>query len=118
MQGPHDELRRTFWDGNETWLVLSGGVFGGLSARLCDLDAGALHAGHPDASGSHLSGVWHSNFDSRPRNPLYLGLLLPLWIYRGRFHAGMILGAFVKGVQVEGRSFAGHPFDWLTPTAS
>ena len=26
---------------------------------------------------------------------------------------GMILGAIVKGVQVEGRSFAGHPFDWL-----
>ena len=29
------------------------------------------------------------------------------------FMQGMILGAFVKGVQVEGRSFAGHPFDWL-----
>ncbi len=27
---------------------------------------------------------------------------------------GMILGAIVKGVQVEGRSFAGQPFDWLS----
>jgi cytochrome d ubiquinol oxidase subunit II len=27
---------------------------------------------------------------------------------------GMILGAYVRGVQVEGRSFAGHPFDWLS----
>ena len=26
---------------------------------------------------------------------------------------GMILGAFVQGVHVEGRSFAGHQFDWL-----
>jgi len=29
------------------------------------------------------------------------------------FMQGMILGAFVQGVEVEGRSFAGGPFDWL-----
>jgi cytochrome d ubiquinol oxidase subunit II len=27
---------------------------------------------------------------------------------------GMILGAFVRGIKVEGRSFAGGAFDWLT----
>jgi cytochrome d ubiquinol oxidase subunit II len=26
---------------------------------------------------------------------------------------GMILGAFVRGIEVEGRTFAGNPFDWL-----
>ena len=27
---------------------------------------------------------------------------------------GMILGGIVQGIVVEGRSFAGGPFDWLT----
>jgi cytochrome d ubiquinol oxidase subunit II len=26
---------------------------------------------------------------------------------------GMVLGAFVQGIKVQGRGFAGHPFDWL-----
>ena len=30
------------------------------------------------------------------------------------FFQGMILGSFVEGVSVEGRGFAGEPFDWLS----
>jgi cytochrome bd ubiquinol oxidase subunit II len=28
---------------------------------------------------------------------------------------GLVLGGFIQGVTVEGRAFAGGPFDWLTP---
>jgi len=29
------------------------------------------------------------------------------------FMQGMVLGAFVQGIKIQGRSFAGGPFDWL-----
>jgi cytochrome d ubiquinol oxidase subunit II len=31
------------------------------------------------------------------------------------FMQGVMLGAFIQGFAVEGRAFAGGPFDWLTP---
>ena len=103
-----------FWDGNETWLVLSGG---------------GLFAAFPLAYAILMPALY------MPVILMLLGLIFRgvafefrfkavksrfVWDYSFHFGSivaafmqGMILGAFVKGVQVEGRSFAGHPFDWL-----
>jgi cytochrome d ubiquinol oxidase subunit II len=103
-----------FWDGNETWLVLSGG---------------GLFAAFPLAYAILMPALY------MPVILMLLGLIFRgvafefrfkaersrfLWDYAFHFGSivasfmqGMILGAFVKGVQVEGRSFAGHPFDWV-----
>ena len=103
-----------FWDGNETWLVLSGG---------------GLFAAFPLAYAILIPALY------MPVILMLLGLIFRgvafefrfkavksrfVWDYSFHFGSivaafmqGMILGAFVKGVQVEGRSFAGHPFDWL-----
>jgi len=103
-----------FWDGNETWLVLSGG---------------GLFAAFPLAYAILMPALY------MPVILMLLGLIFRgvafefrfkavkscfVWDYAFHFGSivaafmqGMILGAFVKGVQVEGRSFAGHPFDWL-----
>lgn len=105
------------WDGNETWLVLGGA---------------GLFAAFPLAYSVVLSA-------------LYLPLILMLvgLIFRGvafefRFKArtdkrhiwdkafiggsllatffqGVALGAYIDGIKVVGRSYAGGPFDWLTP---
>jgi cytochrome d ubiquinol oxidase subunit II len=104
------------WDGNETWLILGGG---GLFVAFPLVYATALPA-------------------------LYLPLLLMLiaLVFRGvafefRFRAdrsrrfwstgffagslfasfaqGIILGNFVRGIRVEGVSFAGGALDWLNP---
>ena len=118
---PSDECRdrmmnsiAPFWDGNETWLVLSGG---------------GLFAAFPLAYAILMPALY------MPVILMLLGLIFRgvafefrfkavksrfVWDYAFHFGSivatfmqGMILGAIVKGVQVEGRSFAGHPFDWL-----
>ena len=118
---PSDECRdrlmnsiAPFWDGNETWLVLSGG---------------GLFAAFPLAYAILMPAFY------MPVILMLLGLIFRgvafefrfkavksrfIWDYAFHFGSivatfmqGMILGAFVKGVQVQGRSFAGNPFDWL-----
>src|SRR5690606_26667614 len=105
------------WDGNETWLVLGGG---------------GLFAAFPKAYAALMPALYL---------PIFL-MLLAL-IFRGvafefRHHGrgagkkwwtfafaagsivatvaqGLVLGAFVQGVAIEGGVFAGGPLDWLTP---
>ncbi len=103
-----------FWDGNETWLVLGGG---------------GLFAAFPLAYSILLPAFY------MPIIVMLLGLILRgiafefrfkasekariLWDYAfhfgslsATFSQGVILGAFVQGIKVEGRHFAGSPFDW------
>jgi len=104
-----------FWDGNETWLVLSGG---------------GLFAAFPLAYAVLMPALY------MPVILMLLGLIFRgvafefrfkaiksrfIWDYAFHFGSmaaafmqGMILGAVVKGVHVAGRSFAGDPFDWLS----
>ena len=103
-----------FWDGNETWLVLSGG---------------GLFAAFPLAYAILMPALY------MPVIFMLLGLIFRgvafefrfkairsrrIWDYSFHFGSllaafmqGMIIGAFVQGVKVEGRSFAGGSFDWL-----
>ena len=106
------------WDGNETWLVLGGG---------------GLFAAFPLAYAIIMPAVY----------PLIIAMLLGL-IFRGvafefRWRAvrpfskifwdgafiggsvvaaltqGMILGALLQGIEVDGRAYGGGWLDWLTP---
>lgn len=104
------------WDGNETWLVLGGA---------------GLFAAFPLAYSVVLTALY-----------LPLVIMLIALIFRGvafefRFKAkrtryvwdaafiggsllatfaqGVVLGAFIEGIKVENRQFAGGAFDWLAP---
>lgn len=104
-----------FWDGNETWLVLGGG---------------GLFAAFPLAYSIVMPALYV---------PIILMLIClifrgvafefrfkadtsrQLWDYAfhygslgAAFLQGMILGGIVQGIEVEGRAFAGGPFDWLS----
>jgi cytochrome bd ubiquinol oxidase subunit II len=103
-----------FWDGNETWLVLGGG---------------GLFAAFPLAYAILMPALYI------PVIFMLLGLIFRGVAFEFRFKAtrfrrtwdfafhfgslaatfmqGVILGAFVQGVEVKGRSFAGGAFDWL-----
>ncbi|MCP4746758.1 MAG: cytochrome d ubiquinol oxidase subunit II [Desulfobacteraceae bacterium] len=105
-----------FWDGNETWLVLGGG---GLFAAfplaysllmpafyipIIFMLLGLIFRGVAfefrfKATGSSQR-IWDYSF--------HFGSLL------ATFMQGMVLGTFVQGIEVQGRSFAGGPFDWLS----
>ncbi|MDR3569475.1 MAG: cytochrome d ubiquinol oxidase subunit II [Syntrophobacteraceae bacterium] len=119
---PSDESRdlmmnsiAPFWDGNETWLVLSGG---GLLAAFPLAYAILMPAFYMPVIlmllGLIFRGVaFEFRFKAvRARRvwdyAFHFGSVL------AAFMQGMILGSYVGGVQVAGRSFAGGPFDWVS----
>ncbi len=104
-----------FWDGNETWLVLSGGglfaafppayavMMPALYIPVIAMLLGLIFRGVAFEFRFKASGwsrrVWNTAF--------HFGSLL------AAFMQGMIIGAIVQGIEVQGRSFAGGAFDWL-----
>ncbi len=104
-----------FWDGNETWLVLGGG---GLLAAFPLAYAILMPALYIPVILMLLGLIFRGvAFEFRFKAS---GGARKLWDYVFHFGSltaammqGMFLGAFVQGVKVQGRSFAGGHFDWL-----
>jgi cytochrome d ubiquinol oxidase subunit II len=104
------------WDGNETWLVLGGG---GLLAAFPLAYALILPATYPLIIAMLLGLVFRGvAFEFRARDPgheafwdfaFFAGSLV------AALSQGLILGALLQGIAVEGRSYAGGWFDWLSP---
>ena len=106
------------WDGNETWLILGGG---GLFAAFPLAYAILMPAFYLPVllmlAALIFRGVAFEFRHKAVRKPTKL-----FWngaFFYGSLTAalaqGLILGGFIQGVTVEGRSFAGGAFDWLTP---
>jgi len=104
------------WDGNETWLVLGGG---GLLAAFPLAYAVILPATYPLIIAMLLGLVFRGvAFEFRWRDPRHEGF----WdfaFFAGSLVAaqsqGMILGALLQGIAVEGRGYSGGWLDWLSP---
>ena len=104
-----------FWDGNETWLVLGGG---GLFAAFPLAYAILMPALYIPVIAMLLGLIFRGvAFEFRFKAT---GKSRRIWDFAFHFGSlaatimqGMILGAIVQGVDVEGRSFAGQAFDWL-----
>jgi cytochrome d ubiquinol oxidase subunit II len=104
------------WDGNETWLVLGGG---GLFAAFPLAYAVILPATYPLIIAMLLGLVFRGvAFEFRSRDPRHEAF----WdfaFFAGSLVAalsqGVILGAILQGIAVEGRAYAGGWFDWLSP---
>ncbi len=104
------------WDGNETWLVLGGG---GLFAAFPLAYAVVLPATYPLIIIMLLGLVFRGvAFEFRWRDERHQAF----WdfaFFGGSLAAamsqGMILGALLQGIEVDGRAYAGSWFDWLTP---
>lgn len=103
------------WDGNETWLILGGG---GLFAAFPLAYAILMPALYPLVIVMLLGLVFRGvSFEFRFRTKHQY-----LWdwgFFGGSIVAtlmqGIMLGAVLQGVAVEGRAYAGGWFDWLTP---
>jgi cytochrome bd ubiquinol oxidase subunit II len=104
------------WDGNETWLVLGGGGMFAVFPLAYAVIMPALYA--PVTAmlmGLILRGVAFE-FRSKTRRgrdlwdgAFFTGSLL------AALCQGIILGALLQGIPVEGRAYAGGWWDWLTP---
>jgi cytochrome d ubiquinol oxidase subunit II len=103
------------WDGNETWLVLGGG---GLFAAFPLAYAIIMPAVYTPLIAMLMGLIFRGvAFEFRARTTR-------LWIWDrafafgsmlAAFSQGVILGAILQGVKVEGRAYAGGWFDWLSP---
>lgn len=104
-----------FWDGNETWLVLGGGA---LFAAFPLAYAIVMPAFYIPIILMLLGLIFRGvAFEFRFKAH---GKIRKIWDYSfhfgslgAAFFQGVILGAFIQGIKVNARSFAGHSFDWL-----
>ncbi|MGG5810670.1 cytochrome d ubiquinol oxidase subunit II [Falsiroseomonas sp. CW058] len=105
------------WDGNETWLVLGGG---GLLAVFPLAYAIVLPALYMPLIVMLLALVFRGvAFEMRFRAATPQGRLgwdTGFWLGStvAAFAQGVALGAFVQGIEVQGRAYAGGWWDWLT----
>jgi cytochrome d ubiquinol oxidase subunit II len=104
------------WDGNETWLVLGGG---GLLAAFPLAYAVVMSALYAPLIAMLLALVFRGvAFEFRWRDPAHRAFW-DIAFSGGSLVAalmqGIMLGALLQGVQVEGRAYAGGWWDWLTP---
>jgi cytochrome d ubiquinol oxidase subunit II len=103
------------WDGNETWLVLGGG---GLFAAFPLAYAIILPATYPLVIAMLLGLVFRGvAFEFRWRDPghrAFWDLAFSGGSLVAALAQGMILGAILQGIEVDGRAYAGSWFDWLT----
>jgi cytochrome d ubiquinol oxidase subunit II len=104
------------WDGNETWLVMGGG---GLLAAFPLAYAIVLPALYAPLIAMLLGLVFRGvafEFrwrDARHRRFWDAGFCLGSGT--ATFAQGVTLGALIQGIRIDGRSYAGGWWDWLTP---
>lgn len=103
-----------FWDGNETWLVLSGG---GLLAAFPLAYAILMPAFYIPVIimllGLIFRGVAFEFRFKADKSRILWDRAFNFGSITAALMQGVILGAFVQGVTVEGRNFSGGSFDWL-----
>ncbi len=105
------------WDGNETWLVLGGG---GLFAAFPLAYSILMPAFYMPIILMLAALIFRGVAFEFRAHGRRRGRSFWTWAFSGGsivavIAQGFVLGAFVQGVSVAGRSFAGGPFDWLTP---
>ncbi len=106
------------WDGNETWLVLGGG---GLMAAFPLAYAIIMPAVYPPVIAMLLALIFRGvAFEFRWRAVRPRTKLLWDWAFIfgsgiAALAQGIILGAILQGIAVDGRGYGGGWWDWLTP---
>lgn len=104
------------WDGNETWLVLGGG---GLFAAFPMAYAILMPALYAPVIAMLLALILRGvAFEFRWRTQRwkrYWDLAFISGSTMAGFSQGVILGAILQGVEVDGRAYGGGWWDWLSP---
>ena len=104
-----------FWDGNETWLVLGGG---GLFAAFPLAYSIVMPALYVPVILMLLALIFRGvafefRFKADTSRKLW-DTAFHFGSLGAAFFQGVILGGIVQGITIDGRSFAGGAFDWLS----
>jgi cytochrome d ubiquinol oxidase subunit II len=104
-----------FWDGNETWLVLGGGgLFAAFPLAYSTLFPAFYIPLICMLLGLIMRGVaFEFRFKSERARCLW-DYVFHFGSLSAAFCQGMIVGAFVQGIETTGRDFTGGPLDWAT----
>lgn len=104
------------WDGNETWLVLGGA---GLFAAFPLAYSVVLTALYLPLVIMLIALIFRGvafEFRFKAKRTRYVWDAAFIWgSIAATFAQGVVLGAFIEGIKVENRQFAGGAFDWLAP---
>jgi cytochrome d ubiquinol oxidase subunit II len=105
-----------FWDGNETWLVLGGN---GLFVAFPVAYAIVMPAMYVPLIAMLLALVFRGvafefRWVAKPHHRKW-DIAFAAGSTVAALCQGLMLGGLIDGLRVEGRQFAGGPFDWLTP---
>lgn len=105
-----------FWDSNETWLVLGGGGLFASFPLAYSIIMPALYI--PIIMmllGLIFRGVaFEFRAKASAKRKVFWEHIFHFGSLIAAFMQGMILGSILQGIEVEGRVFAGGPFDWMT----
>jgi len=103
-----------FWDGNETWLILGGGgIFAAFPVAYAILMPALYLPVIFMLLGLIFRGVaFEFRFKSSEEHRKIWDVAFHAGSLLAAFMQGVILGNFVQGIEVNGRSFAGEPLDW------
>ncbi|WP_413735828.1 cytochrome d ubiquinol oxidase subunit II [Sodalis sp. RH21] len=105
------------WDGNETWLVLGGAaLFGAFPlAYAVIIDALAIPLTLMLFALIFRGVAFEFRFKATPHHRPFWDKSFIAGSVIATFCQGVVVGAFLNGFPVAGRSFAGSAFGWLTP---
>lgn len=116
--GQRDQMMNSiapFWDGNETWLVFGGAILLSAFPLAFSVIMPAVYV--PVIVmllGLIFRGVaFEFRFKHHPRTRIW-DIAFSGGSVIATFAQGIVLGAFVQGIRVEGGRYAGGPWDWLT----
>ena len=105
------------WDGNETWLVLGGAALMAAFPLVYSVVLSALYLPLVFMLlGLILRGVaFEFRFKSHDHERHLWDKAFILGSLSASFFQGVALGAYIQGIPVVDRAFAGGPFDWVAP---
>ena len=104
-----------FWDGNETWVVLAGGgLFAAFPLAYAILMPALYIPVIIMLLGLIFRGVaFEFRFKASGKSRRIWDYAFHFGSLTATFMQGVILGAVVQGITVEGRQYAGGAFDWI-----
>ena len=105
-----------FWDGNETWLVLGGGgLFAAFPLAYAVLMPAFYFPVILMLLGLVLRGVaFEFRFKATGTVQKFWDWAFHIGSLAAAFSQGVVLGGVIQGIKVQGRSFGGRGFDWLS----
>jgi cytochrome d ubiquinol oxidase subunit II len=105
-----------FWDGNETWLVFGGGgLFAAFPLAYAVIMPALYFPVILMLLGLIFRGVaFEFRFKATDKSKRLWDYAFHFGSLAATFTQGMILGGFVQGIKVAGRSFGGSALDWLS----